>query len=234
VTEVIKGTAMIANETTVTNKSCQSQYGRRTPYDRSGEQALVVAAQAGITDAMDELLVRHKTALYRAARRFTKTHEDAEDLVQDAMMRAFANVHKFRKECHFATWLTAIVNNAALSMKRRGKNVCFVSLDSRRDGQAGLSRWDIPDARRSPEEEMMQQELLALLHGVLLRQSRTHQIILERCVFGEARIGEAASSLGLTIGSAKSSLYRARRRVSDSLERRGFVKRRKLLTMRAR
>ena len=80
----------------------------------------------------------------------------------------------------------------------------------------------------------MQKELLALLQRVLMRQSRTHQIILERCVFGEARIGEAASSLGLTIGSAKSSLYRARRRVSDSFERCGLVKRREHQTMRAR
>ena len=225
---------MITNEANVTSKSGQGQSSRMSLYDRSGEQALVAAAQAGIAGAMDELLVRHKTALYRAARRFTRSHEDAEDLVQDAMVRAFVNVRKFRKECHFATWLTAIVNNAALSMKRRGKNTCFLSLDTSRDNQAGLSRWDIPDVRRSPEEEIMQQELVAFLQRALLRQSRTHQIILERCVFDEARIADAALSLGLTIGSAKSSLYRARRRVSDSFEKRGLVKRRKFQTMRAR
>jgi len=183
---------------------------------------------------MGELLVRHKTALYRAARRFTRSHEDAEDLVQDAMLRAFVNVRKFRNESHFATWLTAIVKNAALSMKRRGKKVYFVSLDSSPEEHAGRTRWDIPDVRRSPEEEIMQQELFALLHSALLRQSRTHQIILQHCVFDDARIAEAASSLGLTIGSAKSSLYRARRRVSDSFERRGLVKRRKFQIMQAR
>jgi len=218
----------------VTSNSNRCPYAGTSPYGGSAEQALVAAAQAGIRDAMDELLVRHKMALYRAARRFTRSHEDAEDLVQDAMLRACINVHKFRNECHFATWLTAIVTNAALSVKRRGKNICFVSLDTRLDKEAGPSRWDIPDVRRSPEEEIMQQELLALLHRELLRQSRTHQIILQRCVFDEARIADAASSLGLTIGSAKSSLYRARRRVSDSFERRGLVKRREFQTMRAR
>ncbi len=80
----------------------------------------------------------------------------------------------------------------------------------------------------------MQQELLAFLHTVLLRQSRMHQIILEQCVFDEARIGEIASSLGLTIGSAKSSLYRARRRVFDSFLKRGIVKRRNLPSLEAR
>jgi len=224
---------MITDQATVA-KSSQFPHAGTGPYSGSGEQDLVAAAQGGMTDAMSELLSRHKTALYRAARRFTGSHEDAEDLVQDAMVRAFVNVRSFRNECHFATWLIAIVNNAALSMKRRGKNICFVSLDTRRDKEAGPSRWDVPDVRRSPEEEIMQQELLALLHRELLRQSRTHQIILERCVFDEARIADAASSLGVTIGSAKSSLYRARRRVSDSFERRGFVKRRELLTTRAR
>jgi RNA polymerase sigma-70 factor, ECF subfamily len=217
---------MMTNEATMTNESGKGHYAPGSLYDRSGEQALVAAAQAGMTDAMEELLVRHKTALYRAARRFTRSHEDAEDLVQDAMLRAFVNMGKFRKESQFATWLIAIVNNAALSMKRKGKNTYFVSLDSKHEEGPGLNRWDIPDVRLNPEQEIMQQELRTFLHTVLLRQSRTHQIILERCVFDEARIAEAASSLGLTIGSAKSSLYRARRRVSDSFERRGLVKRR--------
>lgn len=226
------GTAMIGNEASATNTSGQGGRGRTRLYDRSGEQALVAAAQAGMTDAMDELLVRHKAALYRAARRFAKCHEDAEDLVQDAMLRAFVNVRKFRNESNFGTWLIAIVNNAALSMKRKGKNTYFVSLDSRHEEIAGLSRRDIPDVRLNPEQEILQQELRSFLHTVLLRQSQTHRIILERCVFDEARIADAASSLGLTIGSAKSSLYRARRRVSASFQRRGLVKRRELLTMR--
>jgi RNA polymerase sigma-70 factor (ECF subfamily) len=219
---------MITNETAMSSGSAEGNHERTSLYGRAGEQTLVAAAQAGRTDAMNELLVRHKTALYRAARRFTRSHEDAEDLVQDAMLRAFVNVRKFRKECHFATWLTAIVNNAALSMKRKEKNTYFVSLDSRHAEPAGPSRWDIPDVRRNAEEETIQQDLLASLHAVLLRQSRTHQMILERCVFNEVRIADAAISLGLTIGSAKSSLYRARRRVSESFERRGLVKRHNL------
>ena len=219
---------MIANHATVTADSGHRQYGRPNVDHEAREQALVAAAQAGMTGAMNDLLARHKTALYRAARRFTRTHEDAEDLVQDAMLRAFVNGHKFRNESHFGTWLIAIVHNAALSKKRKGKNAYFVSLDSKREEASGLARWDIPDVRRNPEEEITKQELLAFLRKVLLRQSRTHQIILQRCVFDEIRIADTASSLGLTIGSAKSSLYRARRRVSDSFVKRGLVKGRNL------
>jgi RNA polymerase sigma-70 factor, ECF subfamily len=225
---------MTKNEATMTNESGKGHCAPPSLYDRSGEQALVAAAQAGMTDAMEELLVRHKTAMYRAARRFTRSHEDAEDLVQNAMLRAFVNMRKFRRESHFATWLIAIVNNAALSMKRKGKNTYFVSLDSKHEEIAGLSRCDIPDVRLNPEQEIMQQELQTFLHTMLLRQSRTHRIILERCVFDEVRVADAASSLGLTIGSAKSNLYRARRRVSNSFERCGLVKKRNLQPRRAR
>lgn len=231
--EMFREQPMTSNEATVTGQAGQSRYARTSLYDRSEEQALIAAAQAGMTEAMDELLIRHRTALYRAAKRFTRNHEDAEDLVQDAMLRAFVNVRRFRKECHFATWLIAIVNNAALSMKRKGKNTYLLSLDSRHEDTSGPSRWELPDVRRNPEEEVTQRELLAFLRSTLLRQSSTHQIILERCVFDEAGIADTASSLDLTIGSAKSSLYRARRRVSDSFKRRGLIKRRNLPNPRA-
>ena len=222
----LKEITMMTNQATFTGNSGQSNHARAVTHDRTGEQALVAAAQAGIPQAMDELLLRHRSALYHAARRFTRSHEDAEDLVQDAMLRAFVNVRRFRNECHFATWLIAIVNNAALSIKRKGKNTYSISLDSKREEPAGLNRWDFPDVRRNPEEEVTQRELLAFLRSVVLRQSPTHQMVLERCVFDEVRIADTASSLGLTIGSAKSSLYRARRKVSDSFERRGLIKRR--------
>ena len=224
---------MIRNEEIMTSN--RGGCGSTSLYDRSGERALVAAAQAGRTEAMNELLVRHKASLYRAAMRFTMSHEDAEDLVQDAMLRAFVNVRRFRSECHFGTWLTAIVNNAALSMKRRGRRTRFVSLDSKYDEDpSGPVCCDIPDVRRSPEEETIQHELLAYLHRVLLRQSKTHQMILKRCVFDEHSIADTALSVGLTTSSAKSSLHRARRRVFDSFERRGLIKRPKPQTMRAR
>ena len=225
---------MTTNESTANNEFRLGKDGHKSLQDASSEQVLIAAAQAGISGAMDELLVRHRRCVYRAARRFTQTHEEAEDLVQDAMLRAFVNVGKFRHESHFATWLIAIVNNAGLSMKRKGKGVYWLSLDSRKDESSSLSGWDVPDGRLNPEQEIVQQELLAILQKVLLRQSRMHQTILEQCVFNEARIGEVASSLGLTIGSAKSSLYRARRRVFDSFLKRGIVKRRNLPSLEVR
>ena len=213
------------NESTLTKPPCASRGAQSAAAARHYEHVLVAEAQAGRNDAMNELLVRHRTAVYRAARRFTNSHEDAEDLVQDVMLRAFLKVGTFRNQSQFATWLISIANNAALSMKRRGRNVCFFSLDAMNEALPGLSCWNAPDTRPNPEQNAVRRELLNILRAVLRRQPQMQQLLVEECVFNEARIGDVASSLGLTIGSAKSKLFRTRRMVSDSFERRGLVKR---------
>lgn len=214
----------------ITTKACHDRDAQSGAPARSDDHALVVEAQAGKNDAMHELLTRHRTVLYRVARRFTRNHEDAEDLVQDVMLRAFLKVHTFRNQSQFSTWLIAIANNAALSMKRKEKKVYFSSLDSTNEEFPGLSRWNFPDTRPNPEQNASGRELLSILRTVLRRQPRAQQVLVEECVFNEERIGDVASSLGLTIGSAKSRLFRTRRRVSESFERRGLGRRSKTST----
>ncbi len=191
----------------------------------SSERALIMAAQAGKPGAIDELLVRHRAAMFRAARRYTNNHEDAEDLVQDAMLRAFVNIRRFRKESRIGTWLVAIVNHAALSLKRRAKLALWFSIDDRR-GEEGLEGWDFPDTTRNPEQDVIRQELLQILSEGISRQCEKHQLVMQACVFDEQPTREAARLLGLTAGSTKSHLYRARRGLVASLDKDGFVKRR--------
>jgi RNA polymerase sigma-70 factor (ECF subfamily) len=213
---------------------CGSATAKPAGPDACGEQALIAAAQAGNADAMDALLIRHRKSMYRAARRFTKSHEDAEDLVQGAMLRAFINIQKFRRESQFVTWLIAIVNNAGLSMKRREKRVCWLSLDGREDELGNEGFWDTPDDRPNPEEETAFRELLRILNTSVMRQSETRQTLLKECAFNGLHVSDVAASLGVTVVSAKSSLCRARRRLFDSFLKRGIVKRRNLPKMMAR
>ena len=133
-----------------------------------------MAAQAGKPGAIDEILALHRGAMFRAARRFTDNHEDAEDLVQDAMLRAFVNIQRFRKESRIATWLVAIVNNAALSLKRRAKLAFWLSIDGRK-GEEGQEGWDFPNTTRNPEQEIIRKELLQILSEGISRQCERHQ-----------------------------------------------------------
>jgi len=210
------------------NELCCREELQLRPHHAASEEILIHAAQAGMPGAMDELLVRHRGALYGAARRFTDNHEDAEDLVQDAMLRAFVNIQRFRGEARFGTWLIAIVTNAALSMKRKKRPMCWISIDDTRQEHYGGPGWDIPDSRFSPEQEIIRKEFLSVLKKAISAQSQMHQTMLRTCVFNEQPIGEAAPALGLTVSSAKSHLFRARRGLFESIAKRGLVKRRGL------
>jgi len=202
------------------NESCC-----REDLQGSSERELVMAAQAGKPGAIDEIFALHKGAMLRAARRFTNNHEDAEDLVQDAMLRAFVNIQRFRKESRIATWLVAIVNNAALSLKRRAKLAFWLSIDGRKV-EEGQERWDFPNTTLNPEQEIIRKELLQVVSEGISRQSERHQLVMQACVLDEQPIQEAARLLGLTPVSTKSHLYRARRGLVASLEKEGFLKRR--------
>jgi RNA polymerase sigma-70 factor (ECF subfamily) len=154
-----------------------------------------------------------------------RSHEDAEDLIQDVMFRAFLKIHLFRNQCRFSTWLIAIANNAAVSANRKGKNLSFLSLDDDRKECPGLSRWSVADTRPNPEQNAVRRELLTILQTSIERQPRSHQVLVEECLLNEVRVCDVAMSLGLSTGSAKSRLFRARRRVSLSFERRGLIER---------
>ena len=113
-------------------------------------------------------------------------------------------------------------------MKRKAKTAIWLSIDERKDELQGSFMWDLPDLRRNPEEEIIRQELLYFLKAAISSQSQKHQIVLQACVLNEQPIREAACALGLTIGSTKSCLYRARRGLSELFVKRRFVKRRAL------
>src|SRR5688572_19180846 len=85
------------------------------------ERELVVAAQRGDPSAFADLVAMHQRKAYAIARAIVYVHEDAEDAVQEAFLRAFQALGKFRPEEPFGAWLSRIVANAALDITRRKK-----------------------------------------------------------------------------------------------------------------
>jgi len=82
------------------------------------DDELVALARAGDSAAFDQLVTRHQAAAYRAALAALRNPEDAEEVAQDAFVRAWQNLHRFRGESAFRTWLLTIVWNRALSRRR--------------------------------------------------------------------------------------------------------------------
>ena len=187
---------------------------------RSDEE-LVIAAQNGEPCALGELLGRHEKMLCCFARRYTANVDEAHDLVQEAMLLAFRNIGRFRRECRFVTWLYSIVINQALSNKRREKHIRWINLDEQGAEGARFNMRSLRDMRRNPEEECSHRELRSLLRREALKLHPKYRFILLACDLDDCSLKGVAHALGMRLGTAKSRLHRARWSLSEAIKKSG-------------
>jgi RNA polymerase sigma-70 factor (ECF subfamily) len=116
---------------------------------RVSDERLVQAAKGGQSMAFVTLFERYSKQLFRAARRITKTREDAEDAVQDALVQAFAHLKDFEGRSNVATWLTRIAINSALMILRKKRATPLVPIEE--STIRGETRRELPGAGPSPE-----------------------------------------------------------------------------------
>jgi RNA polymerase sigma-70 factor (ECF subfamily) len=191
-------------------------------WQRSDEE-LVIAAQNGEPGALGELLCRHQKILYCFARRYSANADEANDLVQETMLRACGNIQRFRAESRFLTWLCSIAVNTALSNKRREKHVRWINLDEQEGDEARFSLRSLRDVRRNPEEDYSHRELRGLLRREALKLHPKYRSILKACDFDDCSLKEVARAQGMHFGAAKSRLHRARGILSVAMKRSGAV-----------
>lgn len=172
------------------------------------DEELVRRAQDGDTRAFSELIERHFPTCLKRALLVLRNRSDAEDEVQNAFVKAFQNLHRFRFEGPFAAWLCRIVQNQCLMLIRDQRETTFVSIDATTDSNARLEL-----INQKPDQE---DELGAEQVGSLLRKEISHvpplmrDVMLLRDIEGLS-MPEVAERLGLSVPAAKSRLMRARR-----------------------
>jgi RNA polymerase sigma-70 factor (ECF subfamily) len=173
------------------------------------ETRLIARFQQGDARAMETLFDRYADRALGLAVRLTETREDAEDVTQEAFIRAFRQARQFRGQARaFGPWLFAIVRNLAMD-KRRQLRLPVLSLSS-------------PEAERAPGglgadvEAARREERIALLSALdaLPEEWRT---VLTLCDLEDVTHAEAALVLGRSVAATKSLLYRARRGLRDTL-----------------
>lgn len=171
---------------------------------------LVAAAQAGDREAFDELVRRTYSDMFTLARRLTGNEEDARDVTQDAYLRAWRGIGKFRGEAQFSTWLYRITANAANTHLRRRRRLRAEPLDEFNDP---------PEVRREvqPAEVVEAADLLDRV-AVAIDElpEKLRQVVVLRDVYGLSHdaIGE---ELGISVTAAKVRLHRARRKLHEAV-----------------
>ena len=166
---------------------------------------------------------RRRAHYLRLAHRVTPCHQEAEDIVQEALLRAFRNLQQFRGEAQMTTWLQSIVQNAAREWLRERRGPRLVSLEGN-DSDADASPYDFPDPRRTPEQDCEQAEMRQVLLAEIGNLSNACQQALRMCALEGASQEEAANALEVSVAAIKARVFSARRHLRESLEMRGIIR----------
>lgn len=178
----------------------------------ANDTELIESALAGDQAAFEGLVYRYQDRLYAAMFQVVGSAEEAEDVVQDAFVRAFLKLHTFQNNSQFFTWLYRIAFNSALSRIRRRRGT--TSLDQAREaiGEEPIGEDDAPDRR------ILQDEQISMVRQALLRLSEDHRAILVLREMEEHAYEEIAEILEISIGTVRSRLSRARAQLKTVLE----------------
>src|SRR3954468_6493283 len=183
----------------------------------SDELILVQRAKAGDVEAFEELVRRYDRNVFRIAQHITQNREDAEDVVQDAFLKAYTNLQNFQENSKFYTWLVRIAVNEALMRLRRRRTGQMVSLDEDIKTDEDSIPREVADWAPNPEQLYDQGELREILQRTIQGlPAGFRTVFVLRDVEGLST-EETADALGLSIPAVKSRLLRARLQLRDRL-----------------
>ena len=187
--------------------------------DTGEELALVTAARAGDVHAYEQLVRKYDRNVFRIANHITQNREDAEDVVQDAFLKAYQNLDRFQGQSKFYTWLVRIAVNEALMRLRKRRNAKTVSIDEDVETEEGSMPREIADWTPDPEQQYRQSELSDILQKTIQGlPSGFRTVFVLRDVEGLST-EETAEMLGLSVPAVKSRLLRARLQLRERLNR---------------
>ncbi|HZP18519.1 MAG TPA: sigma-70 family RNA polymerase sigma factor [Terriglobales bacterium] len=193
----------------------QSRVGEQV----SDELALVQAAKAGDVSAFEQLVKRYDRNVFRIAQHITQNREDAEDVVQDAFLKAYENLEQFQGQSKFYTWLVRIAVNEALMKLRRRRPERMVSLDEEVKTEEDSMPREVADWSPNPEQLYSQSELRDILGKTIQGLPPSFRTVFVLRDVEGLSTEETAEALDLSIPAVKSRLLRARLQLRERLNR---------------
>jgi RNA polymerase sigma-70 factor, ECF subfamily len=185
------------------------------------EQDLIARVQRGQSELFYEIVRPYERRVYAAALAILRNEADAEDVAQEAMLKAFANIRQFRAEARFSTWLIQITVNEALMRRRRERTVVMEGIDEPRSGrgddEGDYRPRDFADWREIPSEALERKEVRQRLAEALATLDRKYREVFVLRDMEHLNIQETSEALGISVASVKTRLLRARLMLRDLL-----------------
>lgn len=188
----------------------------RPDYGGMSEAELVRRARSGERDAFRAIMQRGNQRLFRVARGVMRDENEAEDVVQEAYVRAFSKMSEFRGEASVFTWLTSIVLNEANSRLRKRRNVVGVeAIEAAQSRGAHIIMF--PNADATPEQDAARTQIRRLLEAAIDDLPESFRLVFVMREVEECSVAETAVLLGLKEETVKTRLFRARRLLREAL-----------------
>jgi RNA polymerase sigma-70 factor (ECF subfamily) len=186
------------------------------PLDEAG---LIRAAQNGDQSAFESLVQSYDQGVLRLAGNLLRSEQDAFDIYQETFLRVFRNLHNFRFDCSFRTWLYRIVTNLCLDhLRKRKVRKEESTLVPTSDGDVDrISVLAEENPLRDPQRSLLSQELRGRIENVLSELTPRERLVFEMRHFQGMRLRAIGDSLGTTEEAAKNCLFRATQKMRSAL-----------------
>lgn len=186
------------------------------------ERCLVVEAQAGSRSAFEELVRRYDRDVLRLALNLMKRPEDARDVYQEAFLKVYRNLHRFRFECSFYTWLYRIVTNVCLDqLRRRQARPEDQAPEASSTHDEGITdffeRQKEQRPTLDPERRLLGQEIQTRIAIAMELLSPRERVVFEMKHYQGLKLRAIGDALGTTEETVKNSLFRATRKLRSQL-----------------
>ena len=181
--------------------------------------ALVDRVRAGDVSAYDTLVRKYERQVFRIAQHITQNREDAEDVMQDAFLKAYQKLDQFQGNSKFYTWLVRIAVNESLMRLRKRRTGKMVSIDEDMETDEGTVPRDLADWAPDPEQNYGQSELAEILRKTVQGLPQGFRIVFVLRDVEGLSTEETAETLGLSVPAVKSRLLRARLQLRERLSR---------------
>lgn len=179
------------------------------------DQALVAAAVKGSEQAWIDLVVRYESRIYNQALRLTGNSADALDLMQEVFIGIYKNLHRFRGESKFSSWVFRIVHNKSIDLARRWRPPVELKSSEEPDQFAKIPS----TASDEPDEQLAKEQTNAQVQVLLGQLPIEQRLVVELKLFQSQTFEEISISQDISENTAKTRFYSALKKLKDLLEK---------------
>jgi RNA polymerase sigma-70 factor (ECF subfamily) len=175
------------------------------------------AIREGKLETFMQVAEQRRAQLLWYAQRITNNREEAEDIVQEALLKGFRNLPQFRGESQMSTWLTVIVRNTAVAWLRKQKGQVYLPLEYVRNRDDEPLVLDLPDPGRNPEQCFERREMDSILLTEIDELNSVCKRAIQMCALEELSLLEVANALGVNVITIKSRIFHGKQMLKRAI-----------------